>query len=296
MGTDIRIVLYARNAGAAQHAERAAFAEVAAVDAALSDYRPDSEVSRISDAAGRSAVVVGPRTIEALQAAISFAVVTGGAFDPTVGPLSVVWRKSRATGRPPSAAAARKAASLVGWKDLMITGSTARLARSGMRLDLGGIGKGFACDRALDVLAGAGVRRALVACGGDFAVGDPPPGSSGWRIAIEGGPVLLLAHTGVSTSGDTQQYLVVGGKKLSHIFDPRTGAPISGMGLVTVVAENATASDALATAFSVMGPFEGLRLATVRSRTYARIRWREGVVTRTVMTPGFDALVAPANR
>ncbi|MEK7766616.1 MAG: FAD:protein FMN transferase, partial [bacterium] len=294
MGTTFRIMLYAEASAPAAAAAGRAFAEMDAVEAALSDYRSDSAIARLGAAAGGAALPVSPLTAEALRAARRFAEETQGAFDPTVAPVVQLWRAARASGRLPPADAARAAFALVGWRELEVGEQTARLARVGMRLDLGGIGKGFACDRALASLRGAGFARALVAAGGDHAAGDPPPGELGWRIRIdESGPVLTVSRCGVSTSGDSVQHADIGGRRYSHIIDPRTGRPVEGMGFVTVIAENATASDALATALSVLGPEAGLALATRRPATRARIRWRAGAETRTVTTPGFDTPTVP---
>ena len=138
-----------------------------------------------------------------------------------------------------------------------------------MRLDFGGIAKGYAADRALDAMRAKGVRRALVVAGGDVAVGDPPPGERGWRVAIapfDGGThdatrSLTLANRGVSTSGDAEQWVEISGTRYSHIFNPRTGRPLTGQRQATVVARDATTSDMLATALCVLGTNDGMRLA-----------------------------------
>jgi thiamine biosynthesis lipoprotein len=133
---------------------------------------------------------------------------------------------------------------------------------AGMRLDAGGIAKGYAADSALKVLAGAGLRHALVAAGGDIAIGDAPPGEPGWQIALAGldadraapGSPLTLTHAGVSTSGDAEQWVEIAGHRYSHIIDPRTGMALQGHHSVSVVAPDAITSDMLATAVSVLGP------------------------------------------
>jgi len=138
-----------------------------------------------------------------------------------------------------------------------------------MRLDFGGIAKGYAADRGLEAMRAEGVSRALLVAGGDVAVGDPPPGERGWRVAIAPfdnrtpAPVtsIVLANAGISTSGDAEQWVEIGGIRYSHIFDPRTGRPLTGQRQATVVARDATTSDMLATTMCVLGPSAGLRLA-----------------------------------
>ncbi len=293
MGTTARIEIATPDTKAALAAAERAMDEIAAVESVLSDYRADSDVTRLRAAAGGPAIAVSPITLAALRASVAFADETRGAFDPTVAPIVRLWRDARRTGKAPSDAATRKIIIRVGWRSIELGDGRARLGKKGMALDLGGIGKGFACDRALALLRDAGFPRAFVSLGGDFAVGDRPPDASGWRIQVEGGPVLPLANCGISTSGASEQYVELGGRRYSHIIDPRSGRPVEGMGFVTVVAGNATASDALATALSVMGPVDGLAFATSRTGTQARIRWRDAAATRTVLTPGFAALTAP---
>ncbi len=156
-----------------------------------------------------------------------------------------------------------------------------------MQLDAGGIAKGFAADRALRVLVALGVPRAIVAAGGDIAIGDPPPDRSGWEIALAGldnapapGSPLSLSHAGVSTSGDAEQWVEIGGVRYSHILDPRTGQPITGRSSVTVVAGNATTSDMLATAVDVLGPEAGRRLVDGWAGASALIGTRDGAARR----------------
>jgi thiamine biosynthesis lipoprotein len=194
---------------------------------------------------------------------------TGGAFDVTCGPVVRLWRRARRTGEAPDQTRLAEALELVGHDKLRLDpkARSVALAKPGMQLDLGGIGKGFAADEALAELRRFGVRSALVAAGGDIAVGDPPPGERGWRISIAplapdgASPQLLLRDAGVSTSGDAEQFVEIDGVRYSHIVDPRTGLGVRGQSRVTVVAPDATTSDGLATAISVLGQDEGLRLA-----------------------------------
>jgi thiamine biosynthesis lipoprotein len=136
-----------------------------------------------------------------------------------------------------------------------------RVRKENMRLDLGGIAKGFAADEALAVLRRMGITRAMVAASGDMAFGEPPPGEVGWRIGIAPlsaesdapSEYLRLARCGASTSGDAFQHVEIGGKRYSHIVDPRTGLGLTEQSSVTVVAPDATTADSLATAISVVG-------------------------------------------
>ena len=270
MGTTFRVVLYAGGAGQAERASRAAFDRVADLDRRLSDYREDSELMRASREAVRTPAPVGPDVFRLLSIAQGLATRTHGAFDVTAGALTRLWRRARRQGALPDPAELEAARRTSGYR-LMSLGAhdrAIRLARDGVRIDVGGIAKGYAADQALAAIRATGVSRAMVVAGGDMALGDPPPGSCGWRVAIApldpGGaapPPLELAHAGVSTSGDAEQWLEVGGVRYSHILDPRTGRPLTRHMAVTVVAPDATTSDMLATAVAVLGEREGPRLA-----------------------------------
>jgi thiamine biosynthesis lipoprotein len=197
-----------------------------------------------------------------------------GAFDVTVGPVVRLWRRARRRHELPDPDRLAKALELVGCQKLRLDpkARTAQLMKPGMLLDLGGIAKGYAADEALATLKRYGIESALVAGGGDIAVGSAPPGKAGWRIAIASleppgiaNPKskiqnLLLRDAAVSTSGDAEQHVEIGGVRYSHIVDPKTGMALTGRSSVTIVAPNCTTSDGLATAVSVLGPERGLEL------------------------------------
>jgi len=258
MGTVARITLYASSAGEARAGFAAAFDRIRALDAELSDYRPDSELMRLCRRAGE-AVKVSDDLFRVLQDAQRVARDTNGAFDVTLGPLVRLWRRTRLKGRLPAPAEIARARGLCGYRRMTLDGRrrTVRLESKGMLLDLGGIAKGYAAAEALGVLHARGLGRALVAIGGDLALGDAPPEKPGWRVEIEHlGKVMELANVCVSTSGDAVQFVEIGGVRYSHILDPRTGVGVRNQKAVTVIAPEGAIADALATAISVAG--EGL--------------------------------------
>jgi thiamine biosynthesis lipoprotein len=271
MGTTFRIVVFATDSARAARGAAAAFDRIGRLDRRLSDYDPDSELSRLGTSAGRATGrAVSPELLEILVVARLWAERTDGAFDPTVGPLTRLWRWSARRGTLPDPARLARARAAVGWQALDVdpAAGRVRMARPGMALDLGGIAKGYAADAALAELARHGLRSALVDAGGDIAVGDPPPGKEGWRIAVQDGPapagraaapsrVLLLAGVGVATSGDAFRFFEVDGVRYSHIVDPRTGLGVTRTGAVTVIAPDATTADVLASALEVLDGEEG---------------------------------------
>jgi thiamine biosynthesis lipoprotein len=270
MGTTFRVVLYAVNDAAASKGRDAAFGTIADLDQRLTDYRDDSELMRACAEAWRHPVALSPDVFEVLARGQAIARRSDGAFDMTVGALSKLWRHARRQGEWPDAKELADARGLVGFRLMTLDASahTLTLARQGVRLDLGGIAKGFAADRALQTLRGRGIQRAIVVAGGDIAIGDPPPDAKGWRIDIVpfdgvSPPVraVTLANAGISTSGDAEQFMELGGVRYSHVLDPRTGEPLTGRSAVTIVARDATTSDAMAKAVAVLGPEAGIRLA-----------------------------------
>jgi thiamine biosynthesis lipoprotein len=249
MGTLFQITAYTDS----PHLLGKAFARARQLDQILSDYKPDSELNQLCRA---QQAIASPELFTVLQAALKIAAQSRGAFDPTVGPLVRQWREARRTGilTPPQLDA-------VGWGKVKLNARTreVRLATPEMQLDLGGIAKGYAADEMLAVLKTLGIPSALVAASGDLAIGDPPPGSAGWRVRVAN-EVLTLANCAVSTSGDSEQFIEIRGVRYSHIMDPRTGLGVAGHPAVTVIAPKGIFADALATALNVLGEKEGRKL------------------------------------
>ena len=265
MGVPFRIVLYAPSPAFAQRASDAAYARIKQLNDIMSDYDPDSELSRLSGTSGRGeAVHVNHDLWVVLARAQSLAERSGGAFDVTVGPYVNLWRQARREGTLPDPAQLRQAGQSVGYKlmKLDVTNHAVTLLAPNMRLDLGGIAKGYASDQGLHVLTRFGIGSALVSGGGDIAVSGPPPAKRGWRIELPPLDVtnapparfVLLTHAGLSTSGDLFQRLEANGKRYSHIVDPRTGIGLTDHSLVTVIAPDDFTADSLTKVMSVLNP------------------------------------------
>lgn len=295
MGVEARIVLYCENEPAANRAARAAFGRMNDLDAVLSDFRMESELMRVCRASGGPPIHVSDTLFRILVQADEIATLSKGAFDPSVGPLVQLWREARRTGERPSQAATAEALSRVGWSKVSLDARhrTVQLAVPNMRLDLGGIGKGFAVDEAIAVLVEAGVARCLVDLGGDIAAGDPPPGKNAWTVAVTSDPrrtdltQIPLGRMGIATSADTEQFVLIGPMRFSHIIDPRTGLPLTSRIAVTVIAPNAATADALASAISVLGPDDGLALLESFPLSWARIVLQTGQGPRIVQSADF---------
>ncbi|MBI1831651.1 MAG: FAD:protein FMN transferase [Planctomycetes bacterium] len=274
MGTTFRIVLYAADEATAKKAAKAAFARIAELNAIMSDYQPTSELMRLCEKAGGPPVKVSDELFEVLGKADEISKLSDGAFDVSIGPVVRLWRKARRSRELPKAEDIKKALDRVDYRKIKLDpkGRTVQLLMLGMMLDLGGIAKGYAADAALAVLRRHGITRALVAAGGDIAVGDPPSNAAAWKIGIaplkdpgaEPTCYLALKNAGVSTAGDSEQFVEIAGKRYSHIIDPKTGYGVVGRRSVTVIAPNATTSDGFDTPICVLGIERGLKLIESR--------------------------------
>lgn len=252
MGMKTRLVVYANDENQAITACRAAFSRIGKVDEVASDYRKDSELMRLCDTAATRPVKLSDDLYTLLTEAQKIAQWSDGSFDITVGPYVQLWRKARKDKTLPTPEEIAAASKLVGWQKLQIdpVNRTARLAVPGMKLDLGGIAKGYAGDCAIATLKENGITSALFEAGGDIVTSDAPPGTDGWKIElIDAGPdmpnTLAVHHAAVSTSGDTMQFVEIGGKHYSHVVDPHTGIGLTSRAMATVVASKGLWSDPL---------------------------------------------------
>ena len=261
MGVPVRMIVHASSGGMADNAARAAFARIAELDDKMTDYRPQSEVRMLSEQPG-DWQTVSPDLFAVLVRAEEVSRNSGGAFDVTVGPLVQLWRTTRQTKRLPDPEDLSRARSRSGAPMFEVDTSTTmvRLWVPNMRLDLGGIAKGYILQEALKTLRANGVRSALIEGGGDVVVGDPPPGQAGWSVFVAGADTATLSrakalsNVAIATSGASEQYVEIGGVRYSHIIDPRTGLGVTGRHIVTVIADDGALADAAATALSVLGP------------------------------------------
>jgi thiamine biosynthesis lipoprotein len=300
MGTRFQILVYASRETQAKKAARAAFERIAALNAIMSDYDPASELMRLCRKSGGPPVKVSKDLFSVLSRAQKLADHSDGAFDVTIGPVVRLWRQARKTGKLPDRKALARARSLVG-HDLIVfdrKAQTVQLKKKDMQLDLGGIAKGYAADEALAVLSKHGLKRALVAAGGDIRVGAAPPDKKGWTVAIaplgrgQGSPgYFLLAGAAVSTSGDLEQFVVIDGKRYSHIVDPRTGLGVLGRFSVSVIAPRGSDSDSLATAISILGPERGRTLLEHYPGTSFRYVAQKDKERQVFTSKGFPKLI-----
>jgi len=276
MGTFSRVVVIAGSERKARRCIEAAFDVQRRIDELMSYQRDDSELSRINRDAADGPVPVSPLTFEVLQKSVEFGRLSDGAFDVTVGPLMDLWKAAGEANAPPTEEALAEARAKVGYEKLILDEKdmTVRFAVKGMRVDLGGIGKGYAVDKSVEAIEERGALGAMVDLGGNIrCFGRPPRGQESWRVGLQDPNVspddmdaskilLVLAVTdeGIATSGDYRRFTKVHGEKQSHILDTRTGKGADKLVSDTIIAPDATAADALSTAVNVLGPERGLAL------------------------------------
>jgi FAD:protein FMN transferase len=261
MGVEVRLVLYARDEVSARAGARAAYDRVARLEQMMSDYRPQSEVRRLERRVGEP-VTVSAELVAVLAAAIRVAERSRGAFDPTVGPLVSLWREARRVKRLPDQRALDSARALVDWRAIVVDEKRGQvtLMRPGMRLDLGGVAKGYILQAALEQLREEGIASALLEAGGDIAVSAAPPGRAGWTVdapfadSATAARALSLSNACVAASGPSAQFLEIAGVRYSHVMDPRTGMALTTQSHATVIATDCAVADALATALTVLEP------------------------------------------
>lgn len=270
MGTHVTFTGWTRDPAATATAFAAAFDEIRRLDALMSVWKPGSDVVRLNAAAGEKPVVVSAETLEVIAAARRFSEATGGKFDVTFGALSGLWKFDHdQDDRIPSPEAVAERLPLIDYERLVVdeVRGTAMLKTAGMRVHLGGIGKGYAVDRAVAIVRQSGLRNFMVQAGGDLYVagtrGDRP-----WRVGVRdprGPPTSYFAAAEVtdatfSTSGDYERFFIEDGVRYHHIIDPDTGQPARGCRSVTIMAADAITADALSTSVFLIGVERGLEL------------------------------------
>ena len=308
MGTVVEVTVYAPGEPKARAAIAAAFDEIERIERLMSLQMPESELWRCNREAAAGPTAVSADTFEVLRRSREFSAMSDGAFDVTVTPLLRLWRDAAQRGAPPGAQELQETLARVGWRDVELDAArrTVRYARPGMALDLGAIAKGYAVDAAVRRLRESGIASGLVNAGGDVYVLGRKPDGTPWVVGVqdprhpESERALVLAvevaDAGVATSGNYRRFSVIGGRRYSHIVDPRTGEPADAVPSVSVIARDATTADALATALSVMGVEKGLALVEGLKDVEALMLTIEDDRIVRHASSGFSTFVRPAEK
>jgi FAD:protein FMN transferase len=263
MGTNFNIVAYGTQREGLDWAIAAALREAKRLDGLLSNYRPESELSRVNRLGARGCMTLSSELFQFLSACHSYGQSSEGTFDITVGPLMKSWGFYKGTGVLPSPEEVAQALGKVGYTNIILDerNMTVRFAKEGVELDPGGIGKGFAVDKMAEVLKLHEVDSALIIAGGStiYALG-PPPDEPGWKVTIKDprqpskeAETLWLKNEAVSTSGNLEKFFWADGKIWGHIIDPRTGYPAMGTLSVSVIAPRSVDSEAWTKPYYILG-------------------------------------------
>jgi len=301
MGTVARVICEGRDQKKATKALRAAQLRISELNKVLSDYDARSELSRLgASSPHKRPVSVSKELFEVLTRSRDLSLRTKGAFDITVGPLTKLWRRARRQEKLPDPQRLNMARRSVGYDHILLNKSkqTVQLDAPGMRLDVGGIGKGYAADEALAVLRKMGFSKAMVEIGGDMALGDAPAGTAGWRVAIAPlkpkappSQIMRLKNCGVATSGDVWQYVEIGGKRYSHILNPSSGLGLTRRSSATVIARDGCSADALASAVSVMGPMSAVAWTNEQEGVETFMVYETAGAVKTAQSANFSRLL-----
>lgn len=288
MGTRFMMVCHADDRDTATKAAAAAFQTAEELNATASDYLPESELSMLSSKPIGTPIPLSPLLYGLLEHSRRMAEATDGAFDPTLGPLTRLWRETRDARRFPDSGKLQSARDRTGWRNFTLDpeARTITLHRENMAFDLGAVAKGYVADLMLEALVKRGIPQAMIVAGGEVRLGDPPPGKEGWRVAVQTfdparpDEVVVLSNAAVSTSGDLYQSVEIEGIRYSHILSPGTGLGLTRRIAAMVIADEAKLSDPLSTAACVLGPdasgklrhFPGLRELRVRTPQETLVR------------------------
>ena len=305
MGTLVSLLSFSDDPILVENAFQEARKEMDRLVKIFSDYDEESETRQATiDAKIGNWQAVSPELWEVMCACDDWNRLSDGAFDASVGRLTILWRKARKTKLIPTEIEIEDACNYCGWKHIELDkdANKVRINRAGLRLDFGAIAKGYIIEKTFELLASRGLSRSLVRAGGDIRCGQAPPGKDGWKIEIASmedsdkhPPQFVLTNAAISSSGDLHQYMFINGKRRSHVIDPRTGVGVEGPMMVTVIASNAMDADGADTAICVMGHDAGMALVKSRPDLHLRIISRLGVDpkqnTRISISPGFPLLL-----
>ena len=266
LGTFVVISAYGTNVATTQRAIDDAFEAVRRVDALMSLHRADSELSRANAQAARQPVPVSKELFRVMTAAQDIAHETSGAFDVTIRPVAELWGFIWKQHRLPSPFELEPALANVGYRSLLLdpTQRTVQFARPGVSIDLGGIAKGYAVDRAIESLRAHGITNCMVRAGGDLRASGAPPGEKAWEVQLEdperqGRRIhVKLRDAAISTAGNYENFFEVNGRRYSHILNPLTGMPVEGIAACAVRATTCMESDGWSTALFVLGPEQAM--------------------------------------
>ncbi|PXY47145.1 FAD:protein FMN transferase [Flavobacterium hydrophilum] len=269
MGGRFDISIVANDSLTAEQNINEVIAEISRIESLISDWKPDSQVSEVNQNAGIKPIKVDREVFELTQRAIRFSEITNGGFDISFAALDRVWKFDGSMTEMPSAEAIKKSVAKVGYKNIILdsVNSTIFLKLKGMKIGFGALGEGYATDKCRSMMLAKGIKAGIINGSGDMSTWGKQPNGQDWKIGITNPfkPEKLLAvvplnEGAVTTSGNYEKYVVFNGKRYSHIINPATGYPATGLCSVTVFGPNAETANGLSTSIMVLGKDDGLFL------------------------------------
>lgn len=289
MGTFAEVSVYSNNAITAGNSIEAALDEMERMDRIMSNYKNDSELSQLNKKAAKSPIPCQGDLLSVIEQSHYYSELSSGAFDITIAPIVTLWGFFSGKEHFPSNIEIERLLPAVSYKNVVINKSngpqkpsTVFFKHAQTQIDLGAIGKGYAVDKALEIIKKSGIDNACINLGGNIYVLGMPAGKNAWKIGIQHPRdkneilgYLELKDEATATSGDYERFFEIKGKRYSHIIDPRTGRPVNGTIAVTIVAPTGTEVDALSTSVFVLGPEKGMQLIKNIPDTHAMIAYEE---------------------
>lgn len=302
MGTFASLTLAGESADQLEELSEKAVACFESINDSLSIYNPNSELSRVNIAAGMHPVQMSPASLKAIRLSLKYAKLSGGCFDPTVAPLVQLWGFSggNVPAKIPSDKTIAEMQDRVGYNKLTLKDNSAFLNQPEMKIDLGGIAKGYAVDLCYEALTNAVSTGMLINLGGNMRCHGKPNKNRPWRIGVRNpfdgtktiGSLEMKSGMAVATSGNYEQFVMIDEKRHSHLIDPRTGRPSRGMAGVTVLSTTATEADALSTALFIMG-IKGSQTLLANLPTSEAIFIPDKKPMEIWITPGLENIFSP---
>jgi len=295
MDTSVNVQVFAKNKKTAERLIAEAFREARRIESIMEPRKGGGELDSINESFG-TAWKIGPELQTVLRETFRIHRLSGGAFDPTIAPVKWLWNFDDGGEIPPESAIEEKLR-LVGLSGVSLRGDSLFFDNPAIKLDLGGVAKGYAVDRMIDVLREGGAKAVLVNAGGDIAMFGKKPGGKDWVIGLRHprlNRTLLVdtvTYAAVATSGDYERYFMRDGLRYHHILDPETGQPARGCISVTVWSQSAMQSDILSTAIFVLGPDRGIELAESMDEVEALVFYEDDGAVRAVMSSGIKGKV-----
>ncbi len=302
MGGRFDITIVAKDSAAAEQNIDTVIAEISRIENLISDWKSDSQVSKVNQNAGIQPVKVNPEVFELTKRAIHLSHLTNGAFDISFAAMDRIWKFDGSMTAMPSAAAIKKSVEKVGYKNIILDAknSTVFLKLKGMKIGFGALGEGYAGDRCRNMMLARGIKAGIVNASGDMSTWGKQPGGQPWMIGITNPlkpdtllTVVPMHQSAVVTSGSYQKFVVFNGKRYAHIINPKTGYPATGLCSVTVFGPSAERANGFSTSMMVLGKTAGLKLIKRFPEYHYILVTDEGkIISSPALKPAFSKQIS----